>query len=68
MNEDIIHETRNSLKTFQGYSYVALKGTEEIPKGRRLKQYLQYGIVNVVNWADFLDKGTYQSLSLCLAW
>ena len=35
-------------------------GAEEIPKGRRLKQNIPYGVINVVKWANSLDKGTCQ--------
>ena len=35
-------------------------GAEKIPKGRRLKQNLLYGVINVVKQADSLDKGTCQ--------
>ena len=34
---------------------------EEIPNGSQLKQYLPYGVMNVVGWADSVDDSTCQN-------
>ena len=59
MNQNIINHTDNPVHVFLKNS-----GADVIPKGNQLKQYLPYGVINVVRRADCLESFICQKPAL----